>query len=314
LCRGFGRGGCHLFAQEFQMSSRNTAILLLVLVLGFAAIWHLQAAIDVQRAAILQERDDLLVTSPNLLKVTSLEYAPLLADVYWTRAVQYYGQKHAGNDPNLMLLWPLLNIATTLDPNLLPAYRFGAMFLSDAPPRGAGLPDLAVQLIERGIQANPDYWRFYEDLGFIYYFDKKDYAKASQAFLDGSRNPDAKIWMKVMAAKIAAEGESFETSAFLWHDVYQSATDPATKQGALEHLQLLEAQQDCRQLDKLGDEYEKRFAHRATRIIQFVQAGLLRKVPADPLGFPYELGEDGKASLNSKSPLLQKQKLFELAK
>jgi hypothetical protein len=292
------------------MSARSSIALLLALVLGFTAIWHLQIAIDAQRAAILQERDDLLVTSPKLLKMASLEYAPLLADIYWTRAVQYYGQKHAGNDPNLMLLWPLLNIATTLDPNLLPAYRFGAMFLSDAAPRGAGRPDLAVELIERGINANPDYWRFYEDLGFIYYFDMKDYAKASQAFLDGSKNPNAKIWMKVMAAKIAAEGDSFETSAFLWHDVYQSATDPVTKQGALDHLQLVQAQQACKQLDQLGDEYEKRFGHRATRISQFVQEGLLRGVPVDPLGFPYELEDDGKAHLNAKSPLLEKQKLF----
>lgn len=289
-------------------------VLLLALVLGFAAIWHLQVAIDAQRAAILQERDDLLVTSPQLLKMASLEYAPLLADVYWTRAVQYYGQKHAANDPNLMLLWPLLNIATTLDPGLLPAYRFGAMFLSDAPPRGAGRPDLAVELMERGIHANPDYWRFYEDLGFIYYFDLKDYAKASQAFVDGSKNPNAKIWMKVMAAKIAAEGESFETSAFLWHDVYQSATDPDTKQGALEHLQLLQAQQDCKQLDQLADEYERRFAHRATRLSQLVQEGLLPGVPADALGFPYELGDDGKAHLNAKSPLLQKQRQFQQLK
>ena len=293
------------------MSPRNSILLTLMLVVGFAAIWHLQIAIDAQRAAVLQERDDLLVTSPKLLKIASMEFAPLLADVYWTRAVQYYGQKHAGNDPNLMLLWPLLNIATTLDPNLLPAYRFGAMFLSDAAPRGAGRPDLAVELIQRGIQANPDYWRFYEDLGFIYYFDVKDYAKASQAFLDGSRHPDAKIWMKVMAAKIAAEGESFETSAFLWRDIYQSATDPQTKQGALDRLQLLVAHQDCKELDQLGDEYEKRFGQRATRISQLVQAGLLPGAPADPRGFPYELGDDGKVQLNAKSPLLEKQKQFE---
>lgn len=297
------------------MSSRNSIrgtsiVVLLLLVLGFAAIWRLQLGIDAQRAAILEERNDLLITSPKLLKAASLEFAPLLADVYWTRAVQYYGEKHAANDANLTLLWPLLNIATTLDPNLLPAYRFGAMFLSDAPPRGAGRPDLAVELIDRGIRDNPDYWRFYEDLGFIYYFDVKDYAKASQAFLDGSKHPDAKIWMKVMAAKIAADGESFETSAFLWHDVYQSATDPVTKQGALDHLQLLQARQDCMQLDQLGDEYEKRFAHRATRLSQFVQAGLLPGLPNDPLGYPYQLGDDGKAHLNAKSPLLEKEKWF----
>ena len=47
-----------------------------------------------------------------------------------------------------------------------------------------------------------------------------------------------------------------------------------------------------------------------TRISQLVQEGLLRGVPVDPLGFPYELGDDGKAHLNAKSPLLEKQKQF----
>ena len=293
------------------MSIRNAMALALTLVLGFAAIWQLQTHIDTQRAAIQEERDDLLVTSPRLLKIASLEYAPLLADIYWTRAVQYYGGKHAANDPNLMLLWPMLDIATTLDPQLLPAYRFGGMFVSDNPPRGAGRPDLAVQLMERGIQANPDYWRFYEDLGFIYYISLKDYAKASEAFLQGSKNPNAALWMKAMAAKIAAEGESLETSAFLWNEIYQTAKDKDTKQGALEHLQLVEVQMDIRRLNQLADEYETRYGKRATRIAQLVQAGLLRGLPGDPRGYPYEFGDDGQARLSERSPLLEKQKQFD---
>src|SRR5260370_38112730 len=101
---------------------------------------------------------------------------------------------------NLELLWPLLDITTTLDPNLLVAYRFGAMFLSQAAPGGAGRPDLAVQLIQRGIQANPDYWRLYEDLVFVYYFDVKDYKKAWEAFLEGSKNPKGQLRVQVMPA------------------------------------------------------------------------------------------------------------------
>jgi hypothetical protein len=286
----------------------------LVLLTGFAGIWHLQLNIDAQQAALHQDRDDLLLTSPKLLKVLSLEYAPLLADVYWTRAVQYYGEKHAAHDNNLDSLWPLLNIATTLDPQLLPAYRFGAMFLSEAPPRGAGRPDFAVELIERGIRENPDYWRFYEDLGFIYYFDGKDYAKASAAFAEGARKPGAQVWMKVMAAKIAAEGESFETSAFLWRDIYQNTTDAEMKKNALAHLQLLSAQEDCRRLDALADEYEKREGRRATNLNQLVQAGLLQGVPVDPANFIYVIGDDGKVQLNPASPLWEKQKLFDKLK
>jgi hypothetical protein len=285
--------------------------LLLVLPLGFAGIWLLQQKIDAQRASLSEERDDVLLRSGKLVKVMSLEYAPLLADIYWTRVVQYYGNKRVRGQTNLDLLWPLLDITTTLDPNLLIAYRFGAMFLSQAAPSGAGRPDLAVQLIERGIQANPEYWRLYEDLGFVYYFDLKDFQKASAAFLEGSKKPNAQLWMKVMAARVAAEGESFETSMFLWKDIYDSTVDPSVKKNALQHLQLLKAKEDCKQIDALANEYARRFGKHPARMNDLVQAGLIRGIPGDPLGYAYVFGEDGKAELNLDSPLLEQQLLLD---
>lgn len=293
--------------------AKNIALALLLLA-GFGSVWKLQHAIDRQRRALSQERDDILLSSGKLIRMMSLEYAPLMADFYWTRVVQFYGNKHVRGDANLELLWPLLHITTTLDPNLLPAYRFGAIFLSQHAPAGAGRPDLAVQLIQHGIKANPDYWRLYEDLGFVYYFDLKDYAKASDAFLQGSKNPQALKWMEVMAAKIAAEGESYEISSYLWNDIYTTATDPQIKENAKIHVQLLKAQEDCRQIDLLSDQYEKRFGHRPRSLTELVQAGLMRGVPIDPLGYAYVFADDGKAALSLDSPLLEKQVLFEQLK
>jgi len=295
------------------MKSEKTIawLLLLVVPLGFEGIWLLQHRIDTQRASISEERDEVLLRSPRLVKAMGLEYAPLLADIYWTRVVQYYGNKHLRGQANLELLWPLLDITTTLDPNLVIAYRFGAMFLSPPAPGGAGRPDLALQLIQRGIQANPDYWRLYEDLGFVYYFDLKDYQKASAAFLEGSKNPKALVWMKIMAAKVAAEGESFETSMFLWKDIYDSTADPMVKKNALTHMQLLKVKEDCKRLDALADEFEKRFGRRPARISDLAQAGLIRGIPRDPSGYAYVVGKDGKAELNLDSPLLEQQLMQE---
>jgi hypothetical protein len=293
------------------MNSPNSKnwLLLVLLLLGFAGVWQLQQQIDRERAALHQERDELVLRSGKLIKAMSLEFAPLMADIYWTRVVQYYGDKRARHDPNFELLWPLLDITTTLDPNLLVSYRFGSTFLSEPSPRGAGHPELGIELLERGIKANPEYWRFYEDLGFIYYFELKDYAKASAAFAEGSKNPDAQIWMKIMAAKIAAEGESLATSIFLWTEVYQTAKDPKVKENALTHLQLLRAAQDCKQLDALADEFQKRTGRRPLRIGELVQAGLLSSLPVDPMGYAYVFGPDGRTELNLDSPLLEQQLL-----
>lgn len=298
------------------MNSQNSKnwILLLLLPLGFAGVWQLQQRIDGQRAALHQERDEMVLRSPKLVRAISLEYAPLLADIYWTRVVQYYGDKRARHDTNFELLWPLLDVTTTLDPNLLVAYRFGSTFLSEPSPRGAGDAELGIALLERGIQANPKYWRLYEDLGFIYYFELKDYTKASAAFAEGSKNPDSQIWMKIMAAKIAAEGQSLQTSIFLWNEVYQTTKDPQVKDNAQLHLQLLRVEQDCKQLDALADEFQKRTGRRPARASDLVQAGLLPRLPVDPMGYPYVFGPDRKAVLNLDSPLLEQQLLHQNSK
>jgi tetratricopeptide (TPR) repeat protein len=282
-------------------------LLAAVLILGLAAAWTLQKQIDAEQAEMLLEQDNLLLQSGSLVKKLSLEYAPLMGAIYWTRAVQYYGEKHRLHAPGLDLLWPLLDISTTLDPNLLVAYRFGSIFLSDAAPRGAGRPDLAAKLLERGIQANPEEWRLYQDLGNVYYFDAKDYPNAAAAFEEGSKNPKAAIWMKVLAAKIAGEGRSLDTSYFLWRQVYETTTDEDIRKNAESHLRSLKVDLDLLELDRLLDEYEKQTGKRAKRISELVEAGLLKRVPIDSKGFPYVVGASGKAELNLNSPVLEEK-------
>src|ERR1700730_6043016 len=288
------------------MNLKGYIALLLFLPVGFAGVWRLQECIDAQQSAVESEDDQVMLRSSKLVKVLSLEYAPLVADIYWTRVVQYFGNKHAGQQVALRLVWPLLDVTSVLDPHLMPVYHFGSMFLSDAPPRGAGRPDLAVEVLERGLKANPEEWRLYYDLGFVYYFDMKDYPKASVAFLEGSKNPKAHIWMKVMAAKIAPEGSSTETSNFLWQGVYNTTNDPSVKENALTHLQLLRAQEDCKQIDVAADEYQKQFGRRPARMSELVLGGLLLRGPVDPLGYPYDLSEAGEAEINPESPLKKK--------
>lgn len=288
-----------------NMNSRKTMALLLLAVVpaGFAVVWGLQRGIDRQLAAAHQEEDELVLRSGKMLRLVSLEYGTFLADVYWTRAVQYYGDRRVRKVSNLETLGPLLDVATTLDPQLLVAYRFGAIFLAEPSPRGAGRPDLAVALIRKGIEKNPDYWRFYYDLGFIYYWELRDYQKASEAFLEGSKNPKAHIWMKVLAAKIAAEGRSGETSKFLWREIYESTQDKQVRENALRNLKLLKAEEDCEYLDAIVSRYARSAQHMPEGLGELVRAGVLRGVPVDPEGFPFVLGADGKTRVHPKSPL-----------
>jgi hypothetical protein len=119
--------------------------------------------------------------------------------------------------------------------------------------------------------------------------------------------PGALMWMKVMAAKIAADGESLETSYFLWKQIYDSTNEPELKKNAASHLRLLQVDLDIRAINRVADEYEQQTGQRATKMSQLVQAGLIRGIPQDPDGYPYVLGEGGKAELNLNSPMLEEQ-------
>jgi hypothetical protein len=287
----------------------SRTLLCAILLLGFTGVWRLQHSIDAQLDTTHQEQDDLVLRSGPLVKAMSLEYAPLAAELYWTRAVQYYGGKHANQQANLDLLWPLLDVTTTLDPNLLVAYRFGGVFLSEPPPHGAGKPELGIELLWRGIRNNPEYWRFYQDLGSIYYFNLRDYAKASEVLLEGSKKPGAMIWMKTFAARISEKGESIETSEMLWSEVYNSTNDGNVKRNAEIHLQLLRARADCEELNKIAAEYKKRTGRPPASVRDLVNAGLLPGFVVDPVGVVYWFDLEGNAQINPASPLFKEQRL-----
>jgi len=264
------------------------------------AVVALQRGIDSSRGTLEKQGDELLVQSGPLLKRLSLGYDALLGDIYWTRAVQYYGGKLPTSDRDFHLLAPLLDVATTLDPYLVPAYHFGAFFLSEK-QGGAGRPDLAVTLVKKGVAANPNNTQLSADLGFLYYMKLKDYDKASAAYLETSKIPGASQLFKVLAARIASKGGALDTSRMIWSEIYETTQDEKIRKHALEELKGLKAQSDEMQLDQLAQEYHTRFARYPQSTRDLVEAAMIKGVPLDPDGFPYVFGADGKSQLDPKS-------------
>jgi hypothetical protein len=285
-----------------RFRARWTAIIAVPLL--FAAIAGLQMRIDSKATSITRAQQELLLRSPSAIKKMSLGYDSLLADIYWTRAVQYYGARFATKGATFGLLWPLLDITTTLDPKMIVAYRFGAVFLSENGAGGAARPDLAVELVKRGIAANPDEWRLNMDLGFLYYWRLRDYQRSASAFLDGSKKHNAPAWMKIMAARVAQKGGSIETSRMIWSQIYESNQDPKIRERAYQTLRGLKAEEDEMELDQLADEYQKRFGRRPTSLNELRSAGLVSGIPVDPDGYPYVFGSDGKTALDPASSVV----------
>jgi hypothetical protein len=272
--------------------SAITVTLATILIVCMASAVLLLRRLDRMRSGATLE-EVLYIPSPKTLKRMSLGYNGLLADVYWTRAVQYFGEKHTAKSTQYRLLAPLLDITTELDPRLIVAYQFGSVFLAQKPPEGAGEPAKAVALVERGIQANPNHWRLYYELGFLQYMELKDPAAAARAFQRGSQIPGAHPFLKVLAAAMAQHAGEVQTARMLWTTTYESTEDKMIRANAVKHLRALRVDEDVPQLEALVAEHKRRTGQQPASWMSLISAGLLRGVPVDPLGHPYKLMRDG---------------------
>jgi len=237
--------------------------------------------------------DVLYISSPKLVKRASLGFDGLMACIYWTRTVQYFGHRHYNGEQSYNELAPLLEITTALDPHMLPAYQFGASFLAPDPPNGAGEPQRAIRLMEYGIKNNPDEWRLYYDLGFVYYTALKDYKNASQAFARGSQVPHAHPFLKILAARMAENSGDFSTARMLWSATFETSHQSNIRYNALAHLRAIQIDEDVTNLQALVTRFGERTGRLPASMAELVAAAHLRAVPVDPEGQPYKLDAAG---------------------
>ncbi len=238
--------------------------------------------------------DDLVyISSPQFVKRASLGYNGLMACIYWTRAVQYFGHRHYEHALSYHQLAPLLDITTVLDPQLFPAYQLGATFLAPPPPNGAGEPARAIELMNYGIEHNPQNWQLYYDLGFIYYTELHDYKKAADVFDRGSKLPGAHPFMKVLAAQMAEHGGDYNTASMLWRATYETNRDKDIRLNALEHLRAISVDEQVSALQKAVTRFGERTGRLPMSMAELAAAEHLQGIPVDPDGNAYELSPRG---------------------
>ena len=147
----------------------------------------------------------------------SPSFRTTIADAYWLRTVQYYGE-HVNGDRQFDSLWPMLDLITRLSPRFVRPYRFGAFALLDG-----GRADLGYELLKRGHAANPDEWALLTHLGmFSYQYGSspdKDVI-AAEWYQKASELPDAPEWVGRVAARLLVKGGERQKATMQWAQVY----------------------------------------------------------------------------------------------
>jgi len=283
-------------------------LLVLTIVIGLAAAalvlrWNDAHGPDVS-AQFAEEQ--LYLNGPAMKRIT-LAFNSVAADWYWMRSLQYVGRKivnyedaHAGNfdlsklsSLDLRLLPSLLRMATTLDPQFLEPYYYGAVVLPDVNE------DEAIALLNYGIAANPDKWRLYQHLGYIYW-QHGDHQRASEVYAAGSKIPDAPPWMLAMSARMKAEGGASQAAREMYIHLAEASEDPQVKEMVAKQLMRLDSVEEREKIRRILADHKARTGRCVSswkEIVSFLQTAGLRLdasgAPLDPKNIPYVLIKDG---------------------
>ena len=284
--------------------TKRDGALTFVILLGLTSVVTLSHWIDSHRPAPdpnVEEEKAYLASST--VKRISLGFNGLVADWYWMRSLQYVGRKII-NPPenvqldnlgqlNLKLLAPLLDAATTLDPEFMEPYEYAAVVLPDVDVQEA------IRITRKGIAANPSAWRLYQHLGYIYW-QQHDFEAASGIYGQGAKLPGAPVWMVGMRARMAAEGGSLATAREIYQRMYEGAGDPNVKETARLRLLQVESFTERAIIRRTLADYAtrtKRCASSWNDISASLRAAGLRLdssgIPLDPSDTPYQLVQGG---------------------
>ena len=269
----------------------KTLALALVVVAGMACVAVLVRQID--RLCPPEDpnaADESLYLNGKTARRISLGFNGLAADWYWMRSLQYIGRKLVNDNDvpidnlglhDLKLLAPLLDTATTLDPEFLDPYEYAAVVLP------AIDVDQAIRITQKGIDANPNAWRLYHQLGYIYW-QQKNYAAASDIYGRGAQIPGAPAWMEAMKAKMVADGGSRATAREIYTRMYEQSTDEKVRDMARKRLLQLDSLEQRDSLRKLFAAYQARAGRCPTSWKELDSVFRALRVPLDASGAPLD--------------------------
>src|SRR2546423_840030 len=119
--------------------ARRELLLLFIIATGLGLSAVLSRWLEARHANAGAQQTEELYVKPAAARRMSLGFNGLVADWYWLRSLQYVGRRMLAYQGNLQMddlspvgltqLAPLLDSATTLDPQFIPAYEYGAIVL-----------------------------------------------------------------------------------------------------------------------------------------------------------------------------------------
>lgn len=229
------------------------------------------------------EEKNVFVSLPSgkALRILSFGFSDLTADLLFIWSVQFYSSYHYSNRYDY--LERIYNTITDLAPRYSDVYIVGSWIMS----LEAKDIDMAVRLLEKGSQNNPDKWIFDYEIAFYLYKYKKDYKKAEIYFKRAARHPGAPSVIKRQQAHMVYMSENLTQAWKMWMEIYETAGTAIDKESAYKHLFQIKLEIDRKQLYPYLQRYKRERGRYPANLGNLAATRWLTAIPLDFTGQPY---------------------------
>jgi len=255
--------------------------IVLILLVSLALLAGLKLKADAVGRYQVPGSSIIYIPSGKALKYVTFGYNTLMADLVYLWAIQYFSDQTIWE--RFDYLDHIFSIVAELDPQYLDPYEIGALIaIYDAKNL-----DLALKIIDRGIENNPTQWILPLQAGHFAQMLAENYEVAQKYYKKTMEIEGAPDIAQRLYANATFRISDYKTAWQNWLEIYETATDERVIKIASNHLYRIKAAMDFETLQAAIELYKNRYGRPPEELQKLVSEGIITAVPKDLDGEDY---------------------------
>lgn len=267
-----------IFKSEKDFSA---IFLVILLILSCGIFMSLKVKTDNISRKKIPGSSIIYIPSGQYLKFATFGNSSLLADMIYVWAIQYYSDYTI---PDMYeYLDHIFSIINELDPSYLDPYDIGAVIAAYE----AEDLDLALKILDRGLEKNPEQWLFPYMAAHYAQMIKKDHKLAQEYYKKAMNIEEVPPIVERLYANAIFKSMDYKRALQTWLEIYKTAKDERIKKIASNHLYNLTTTIDIQKINEAIEKFKESYGRNPMELSQLVRAGFLDSLPKDLDGKEY---------------------------
>ncbi len=267
-----------IFKREKDLSA---LFLVILLILSCGIFMSLKVKTDNISRKKIPGSSIIYIPSGQYLKFATFGNSSLLADLIYVWAIQYYSDYTI---PDMYkYLDHIFSIINELDPSYLDPYDIGAVIAAYE----AQDLDLALKILDRGLEKNPEQWLFPYMAAHYAQMIKKDHKLAQEYYKKAMNIEEVPPIVERLYANAIFKSMDYKRALQTWLEIYKTAKDERVKKIASNHIYNITTTIDIQKINEAIAKFKESYGRNPMELSQLVRAGFLDSLPKDLDGKEY---------------------------